>query len=483
MIFFQSIRWRVQAWHSLLLVCLVTAFGVFFYFHEKQQLITSIDHELQRRLPLLFPRFSSDPPSPFPERHSLIPETANEGTSKEASSSQKEEHHSTRVKGAVERAFTDPRMFYAVWLHDQEEPILSPTAPRAIQFIPELTHLEGFQLHTRDNRREAFAATPNIRCVIVGTDLKHIEGQLHILFWHIVAVCLLVLAGAIFVGWILSGIIVEPFRWMLRATNRIAEGELQTRIPEVSSLGETGELARALNHTFECLENSFEAQRRFTADAAHELRSPITALLLHVRRAARKPHTFDEYQAIFKNCERNVLHLQQLTTDLLDLAMLNAQSVLPKKENCDISSSVKMALDLLRFTIDENQVQIQTQLETTYSRSDKGGLIRAITNLVNNSILHSEKGVCINLTARTVEGACIITIQDNGPGIPADQLETVFNRFSRGEKSRADGTEGSGLGLAITKAIIEQQGGTIRITSEVGKGTLAHISLPCCNPV
>jgi len=280
------------------------------------------------------------------------------------------------------------------------------------------------------------------------------------------------------IGWLLTGVVVKPFQLMKNAANQVASGDLEARIPDHVNQGETGELATILNDTFEQLEQSFDRQRRFTADASHELRTPISALLLQVQMATRKTRSAEEYQTLFGSCERNVKLLKRLSDELLDLSALDSGEVTLNTECHDLSEIVHEALETLAPLMDERDVKLRTHLDDVSVEVDKDRFVRVVTNLVKNAIIHSPRGAHLDVSVHQDGDRAQIVIQDNGPGIPAERLATVFQRFSRGAQSRAKCCDSTGLGLAIAQSVVQQHGGGIEITSEEGHGTKVRVSWP-----
>jgi two-component system, OmpR family, sensor kinase len=466
---FQSIRWRVQLWHSVLLAVIVSILGTLFYFHEKEIYLDSIDARILSILPLLPPRFSPNtlPPGPFDpwnqNHHGRSPhiDLAN------------------HTDAELTRAYAGNGLFYAVWTGTTDPPILSKHAPQNLQMVKGIRFPGPPKLQTRDGNREAVAATPDLPCIIAGMKLETLHAELHQLAGKIILGCLAVVACGIAVGWWLTGRVTRPFSVMHTVAARVAAGELDARIPvPLNERGETAELAQALNDTFAQLEQSFGELRRFTADASHELRTPITAALAETQVALRKERDASQYREALTATRQNLCQLKDLAEALLDLSQLDAHQTILGLTDGDVCDLAKQALEELSPAIATADAKITFEGQPTPLRCDPVRIRRAITNLVANAIQHSPKGVSIRITTRSCGHQAQIEVADNGPGISSENLPHIFQRFYRGTDARKQSRPGAGLGLAIVQSIVKLHQGTIEVKSKPGQGTQFIIKLP-----
>jgi signal transduction histidine kinase len=217
---------------------------------------------------------------------------------------------------------------------------------------------------------------------------------------------------------------------------------------------------------------------RFTADASHELRTPISVILTQIQLALSRERSPEEYRKTLETCGRAAERMRVLVNQLLELARVDSGEFSLLKEKCDLSRIARESLDLLEPLAMQRNVKLKHALEPVMIRGDALKLGQVIINLLNNAIHHNPEGTEISLSVQQSDSHATIKVKDTGAGIPPEALPHIFDRFYRVDKSRARGKGNSGLGLAISKAIIDVHDGTIRAESEVGKGTEFVIVLP-----
>lgn len=262
----------------------------------------------------------------------------------------------------------------------------------------------------------------------------------------------------------------------LRPLRRLAgaAGEIERtpnpsrRLPQAPVADEIGQLTGVLNRMLASLERARASERRFLADASHELRTPVTTLLGNVEYAAR--HGADE--EVLADLRRDAARLARLVDDLLVLerAGSGAQRLAPVKLD-----------ELVRETIAEHEHKQEQELaarrlrtgalEPVSTDADAAAIRRALENLIENALVHGPPGGIVSITLGMRDGRALLTVRDQGPGPPADQRERLFERFWRGPESSQ--RPGSGLGLSIVAAIAERHGGSVRVD-----GSAFTIELP-----
>ncbi|MGC8653430.1 MAG: heavy metal sensor histidine kinase [Candidatus Kryptoniota bacterium] len=289
----------------------------------------------------------------------------------------------------------------------------------------------------------------------------------------------------LFLGVLLSGAAgyytarkgLEPLQRMTASVTRISANRLSDRIQNKHFPGELKTLAASFNEMLERLEESFERLSRFSADIAHELRTPINNLMGETEVALSKTRTADEYREVLESNLEEFGRLSKMIDNLLFIARAeNAREVITKS-SLDIEWEVKTIFDFYEALAEESRVQL----------SFKGGgsvfadslLFRqALSNLISNAIRHVQSGGLIEVGTSTNNKWVEVYVKDNGTGIPKQDLERVFDRFYRGEHSKKVEKPGMGLGLSIVKSIMQLHGGTVSIKSETGKGTTVTLSFP-----
>lgn len=314
--------------------------------------------------------------------------------------------------------------------------------------------------------------------VVVGRSVASNLAALRRYAWTLAGVGAVVLAaGLVGGGWLIARSL-RPLRDISAAAEQIAGGELSRRINTTDTDNELDRLAGVLNSTFARLEAAFAQQARFTADAAHELRTPVTVMLTHTQSAMDTACPSEEHREAFAACLRAAQRMRRLTESLLQLARLDAGREPFHREHFDLAEAAADCIGLVRPMAESRRITIHRATEPVRLDGDPDRIGQIITNLLANAIHHNREGGEIRVATRAGNGTAILTVADTGPGIPPDHLPHIFERFYRADKARTAGSERAGLGLAISKAIVEAHGGRIAATSSPGEGATFTVELP-----
>jgi two-component system sensor histidine kinase MtrB len=285
---------------------------------------------------------------------------------------------------------------------------------------------------------------------------------------------LLVLAGL--GGTLFARRTLAPVAEASNAARSLAEGLLDTRLP-VASDDEFGAWASAFNDMAGALEarmndlaEARERERRFTANVAHDLRSPLTALIGEARQLARHAQDLPpEFQRLTEMLVSDVDRLCRLTEDLLEISRLDSKQEPPELEPVDVAALVK---GVLRSHSCTDTVELDA--DNVVLMTDPRRLERIVANLVENAVTHA--GVGMHVTVTRHHDQAVIDVADAGPGIPATALPHIFDRQFKADRSRS--SHGSGLGLAIARENARLLGGDITATSTPGTGSNFTLRLP-----
>jgi two-component system sensor histidine kinase BaeS len=279
----------------------------------------------------------------------------------------------------------------------------------------------------------------------------------------------------------------RPLEELVDAAGRLAGGDLKTRV-EVGGLSETAALGKAFNEMAEQLER--EASQRevldrlkdeFVLTASHELRSPLTSVqgfaeLLMLERESLTPRQVETVEVILDNSR----HLVRLLNDLLDLARSDAGRLVIRPQPTEVAPLLEDSVRLMRAQTDASDQTLTMSLDPNLPpvEAEADRIRQVLVNLLTNAHEYSPEGASIAVMAR-VDGAEVeIAVSDNGPGIPPDQLEHIFERFVRGEAGLTQRVGGTGLGLPISKSLVELHGGLLAVDSTVGVGSTFSFRLP-----
>ncbi|KWT59497.1 histidine kinase [Streptomyces albus subsp. albus] len=272
---------------------------------------------------------------------------------------------------------------------------------------------------------------------------------------------LLVVAG---VTWLVTRRALHPVEGIRREMAAItASTDLSRRVPEPGSRDEIDRLARTTNETLGALQESVERQRRFVADASHELRSPIASLRTQLEVGIAHPELLDAPGAV-----EDAVRLQNLAADLLLLARLDAGER-PADARIDLAALVRE--EVSQRVGDRIAVEVG-ELAGVEVAGSRGQLGRVLGNLLDNAQRHARESVRASV-AREGEWA-VLRVEDDGPGVPPEERERIFERFVRLDDARSRDDGGAGLGLAIARDVAERHGGTLAVRT----GSVFELRLP-----
>jgi two-component system, OmpR family, heavy metal sensor histidine kinase CusS len=280
-------------------------------------------------------------------------------------------------------------------------------------------------------------------------------------------------------GYMLARKALAPVDRMVHTADQITATRLDRRIDVTKTDDELGRLARTLNGMIARLERSFEEVRRFTADAAHELRTPIAVLRNEAEVALRKPREPEQYRRVLEDQLEELERLSRLAERLLFLCREDAGLVPMSRESVRLDEVVEDIAEHMRVVAEEKGVRLKTDGGVPcHINGDEDQLHRLLFNLLDNAIKFTPATGTVTVETARVDAKVRVVVTDSGIGIPPEHVPHVFKRFYRVDAARGGEVSGAGLGLAIARSIAEAHGGSIEIESTVGKGTLAILTLP-----
>lgn len=523
----RSIRWRLQLWHGALLFVVLAAFGLTSFLLVRESRLRRVDQELLRRVAALAtairppvhregprdgvrdgprggprerlpeegapgqPRSDGERGGLRPGRGAggfprpqgpasdggpvLVPEGV-PGRSGPVSGPQ-----DILLLPAQEDLFRagegpDAGFYFAVFAPSGGLLRRSPNAPDGVG-APEGGFFSEYFRNRGDLRERAHRSRGGFGIVVgksVASDLAELR---RLALWLAVAAAGVMVLGLAGGSWVAARAI-RPIDAISATAQKIAAGDLAERIAIAGTDSELGRLAQVLNATFDRLCDAFARQARFTADASHELRTPVAVILSQAETILSRERTPGEYREALEACRRAARRLRHLTDSLLTLARLDSGA--PEEETGPVALDrvAAEALDLLRPLAAEASVRLEAGLAPARCGVPEDRLLRVAVNLVSNAIHYNRPGGVV--TVRTAEegGAAVLTVGDTGIGIGAADLPHVFERFFRADPSRARADGRTGLGLSIVKAIVESHGGAVSVESREGEGSTFTVRLP-----
>jgi two-component system heavy metal sensor histidine kinase CusS len=294
--------------------------------------------------------------------------------------------------------------------------------------------------------------------------------------WAVVAAC------AIFCPWV--GFVIArrgtaPLRDIAETARHIGSSTLSERIPAEGRPTEIADLADTFNAMLQRLEESFVRLSQFSADIAHELRTPVNNIRGEAEVALARARSADEYRDVLGSCLEEAVRLSEVIESLLFLARSESPGDHLRRAPEDVGALLADVRDYYDAAASEAGVTLVVNGGSgVIGDVDRGLLQRAIGNLVSNALAHTQAGGSIAMIAREQADRIRIEIADTGAGISAEALPRVFDRFYRADPARARTSGGAGLGLAIVRQIVFLHGGEVQIASQVGRGTTVSVVLP-----
>ena len=293
-------------------------------------------------------------------------------------------------------------------------------------------------------------------------------------------------AIVLFVGMILSTLIgfsiahegLRPLKAMRKAFRSIGPRRLYHRIGSREWPDEITGLANAFDQMLERLENSFTTLSRFSADLAHELRTPINNLRGEAEVTLFKARTTEEYRQVLESSLEEYARLSRMIENLLFLAHAENPDTILRKTRIDVGEVVQTLLEFFEPVAEEKGIEVVAS-GNAVMEADPTLFRHILSNILSNAFQYTPSGGKISVTVESLDdGAVRVDISDTGMGIEAEHLAQVFDRFFRTERARAEHPQGTGLGFSIVKSIMDLHGGVVTVQSEIGKGATVTLRFP-----
>jgi heavy metal sensor kinase len=294
----------------------------------------------------------------------------------------------------------------------------------------------------------------------------------------LVAPLILVLgvAGGLF----LAGRALDPVDRIIRTADSIRAGsDLSRRLDVAHTSDEFGRLAATLDGMFERLEAAFSRERQLNTDIAHELRTPLAAVMIQAEVALARCRAATDYRQSLQKIHDNASRLASLVDQMLQLARAETGQERLAHEQVDLSELAAELVNSMRPLAEPRGVQVTLVAPApVLVEGDQLRLTQVLLNLTDNALRHVATGGTIELRVHDPDKSAVVQVIDSGAGIPPEHLAHIFDRFYRVDPARDRDSGGAGLGLAITSWIVQAHGGSIDVHSEVGVGTTFTVCLP-----
>ncbi len=277
-------------------------------------------------------------------------------------------------------------------------------------------------------------------------------------------------------GWFLARSILRPVEAMMVTATSIADGnDLARRMPLDGPQDELWRMGTVYNDMLARLEQSFERERRFSADAAHELRTPVAAILNHAELALSDETSERDRLTALEVIRQRAGEMNTLISTLLHLARMESGQTTLTCEMISLDELCLLVMESLEETADEKDITLSVNAEPTHVLGDQLLLTQAVMNLLDNAIRYGKAGGHAWVNLESDETTARITVSDDGPGMTQDQMAHCFDRFWQADAARR---KGAGLGLSLVSRIAQLHGGEVTVASTSGGGCAFTLSLP-----
>ena len=313
--------------------------------------------------------------------------------------------------------------------------------------------------------------------------IRHEVGEA-VRFYSITALLLLAATAAAMVWLMRRGLV--PLHQLAEEAGKISAADWSFHPPAAAT--ETAELlplVRAIEAALARLERSFAQQRRFTSDAAHELKTDVAIAKSSLQLLTMRSRSAEEYQAGLELCFRDCMRLESTVQQMLTLARVeqaehaNGSALEARPLSCSVGDCLRAAIQQTASFADLRRVRVAFETNgDACAEIDERDCVLVFANLLLNAFQHSPAGSVVTVSMETAPDGATVVIADEGEGVPQEDLPHLFEPFYRADPSRARSSGGTGLGLAISKAICEKIGGSIAIDNLVGSGAAVTIHLP-----
>jgi heavy metal sensor kinase len=287
---------------------------------------------------------------------------------------------------------------------------------------------------------------------------------------------------AILGGWLMARRAFSGVKKVTQTAIAISQGAMEKRVPLTGSGDEIDRLSQTFNHMLERIQSLITEMKQVTDNIAHDLKSPVTRMRGLAEVTLTTGKSLSEYRGMAASTVEECDRLLGMINTMLEISEFEAGVATLNMTNVDIASLIEEACDLFRPLAEDKGVVIKTKASPQLLVSaDKSKLQRVVTNLLDNAIKYTSSGGTITVSVKKERNKVVISFQDTGIGIAADDIPRIFDRFYRADKSRSE--PGAGLGLSLVMAIIQAHKGNIQVSSSPGEGSLFTLVLPQEKPV
>jgi heavy metal sensor kinase len=316
------------------------------------------------------------------------------------------------------------------------------------------------------------------RILVVAESMEQVDRSVHRLLFLLLLAGPVVLAAAGAGGWWLARKALRPVSTMTGQADAIGLDRLDERVAVPNTSDEIAHLGHTLNAMLDRLEHGVAEKRRFLSDASHELRTPLAVMRSEIEVSLRSDRLSGEARAVLESAEEEIERMTAIVENLLTLARIDEGALKLLRAPVALSDVAEHVAGRLRPLADAKRIRLNVSGNGAVVEGDRERLYQAVSNLVDNAVKYSEAGGEVRISVWQRGGEAGLTVADSGPGIPAESLHRIFDRFVRADAARSRMAGGTGLGLAIAREIVEAHGGRVWAESELRRGSAFSLALP-----
>jgi len=375
----------------------------------------------------------------------------------------------------------DVPTYFILWREDQtvfRESAVPESRPSIPTDTEERFRRERYMRQQRGPFHEIFIRGPHRTLICVGRTVVDERSRVNHLTMILVSTGTAILAVGMLGGWWLSRRAIAPIERMSQTADEMQSNTLSHRVDVKGFDTEFAKLGTVLNSMFDRLNDSFQQQRRFVADASHEMRTPLSVIMSSTGLALSKDREPEEYRMQLETCQRSANRMHQLVESLLMLARLDGSQPPEPSVLVDLAKLAAESVAWLEDLASEKNIQLKTNLQPSFVIGHPSLLNQVLTNLIVNAIQYNRAGGTVYINVQNDSNSVLLVVEDDGIGIPSSDIPHLFERFYRVDQARSRNSGGSGLGLSICHRIVQIHGGSIEVDSTVGEGSKFKVRLP-----
>ncbi|MGC8503043.1 sensor histidine kinase [Desulfurella sp.] len=436
-----SIKFRLFIYYCAISFVIFGILGVFLYFSLEDIVLKSIDNALMTKAKAIATLISEDEGINFKFSDEILKEY-----------SKHSKHYFQIIHGSK---------------------ILEKSASLNGESLPVVTEIKTVNFKNEPVRIVPFSFKINNKQFTIEC-AQDIDDKIDLLQTYLgilsIAIVVAIILSA-FGGLIVVNAMLKPLKKISLTISKLSESNLSKSHIDENVANELKPLAIAFNKTFARLDNVFNKQKQFVADVSHELKTPLSVILMETEMALRKQRKIDDYINTIDQIKNSALHMKSIIEILFKLIKIENTQLL-EKQTCDIKQTIEKTLGILKPQLEKKHINCSIEGNTFTIEADKTLLLEVFLNLIDNAVKYNKENGTIKISMFATKS---VEILDSGIGISKESIENLFDKFYRADPSRSKTIEGLGLGLSLVKEILDLHKAKIKVESELNAGTKVTI--------